>query len=102
MPGGNQIPARDGASDIPPVARVENRAGSLRAGAGSFGSAPNSHPSIPDHSPVSTEFQNSVLNDAADQTVVMIGVGGGVSLPFLFFHAAPIGARRSPSQPHKF
>lgn len=33
--------------------------------------------------------------------VVMIGVGEGISLPFLFFHAPRGGAQISSSQPHK-
>jgi hypothetical protein len=92
--GGNQIPVKqDGAT------------GSSSAPAAiSLGGGGNSHPSISDHSPVSTKVEHSICNDAADQsgTVVMIGVGGGFSLPFLFFHAPRSGEETSPSQPHKF
>lgn len=100
--GAHEIPVKQDGAEAPPALGVEKRSRvALRAGAGSStGSAPNNHPSIPDHSPVSTQFQHGILNDAADQsgTVVMIGVGGGVSLPFLFFHAPRSGEEIAPSQ----
>lgn len=83
----NKIPARDDATDIPPAGRVENcSAGSYpRAGAGSStGSAPNSHPSISDHSPVSTKVEDSVCNDAADQSGTVVMIGHPFARPFLW------------------
>lgn len=98
----NKIPVRQDGAETPHALGVENSSRvALRAGAGSStGSAPNYHPSISDHSLVSTKVEHSICNDAADQsgTVVMIGVGGGVSLPFLFVHAPRSGEQNSPSQ----
>lgn len=53
------------------------------------------------HCPVASEAKHEISHDAPHGTVVMIGVGGGVSLPFLHFHAPRSGEQTSPSQPQQ-
>lgn len=82
----NKIPVRQDGAEAPPALGVEKRSRvALRAGAGSStGSAPNNHPSISDHSPVSTKVEDSVCNDAADQSGTVVMIGHPFARPFLW------------------